>query len=182
MDWHKQLHWRIIIGLVLGLVYGLMSVKMGWDQFTEDWINPWGVIFMNLLKLIAVPLVLASLIVGVSSLSDIKQLSRIGGKTIGIYICTTLAALIIGVTVANVLAPGKRMPDAELFFAHRNDCSQLATPTAEQSWRCVTAVYHRQIIHEPLPLKPMPLSDLNLTPCFALFPTPFAARAFFFLA
>ena len=74
------------------------------------------------------------------------------------------------------------MPDAELFFAQRNDCSQFVTPTAEQFWRCVTVVYHRQIIHEPLPLKPLPLSDLNLTPCFALFPTPFAARAFFFLA
>lgn len=112
MEWHKQLHWRIIVGLILGLVYGLASVKMGLGEFTTDWINPWGVIFMNLLKLIAVPLVLASLIVGVSSLSDIKKLSRIGGKTIGIYIGTTFVALVIGVTVANVLAPGKRMPES----------------------------------------------------------------------
>ena len=74
------------------------------------------------------------------------------------------------------------MPDAELFFPHRNDCSQFVTPTAKQFWRCVTAVYHRQIIHEPLPLKLHPFSDSNLAPCFALLPTPFAARAFFFLA
>ena len=53
------------------------------------------------------------------------------------------------------------MPDAELFFAHRNDCSQFVTPTSEQFWRCVTAVNHRQIIHEPLPSKPLPLLDSN---------------------
>ena len=71
------LHWKIIIGMVLGIVYGLIANKLGWVDFTNAWIKPWGVIFVNLLKLIAVPLVFASLIKGVASLSDISKLSRI---------------------------------------------------------------------------------------------------------
>lgn len=110
MSWHKKLHWQIIIGLVLGLIFGIIAAAAGWGQFTADWIAPWGQIFLNLLKLIAVPLILASLITGVASLSDMKKLSRIGGKTIGIYIGTTLIALIIGLILVNVLQPGATVP------------------------------------------------------------------------
>ena len=78
------LHWQIIIGLVLGLFYGIMAAELGWGSFTIKWVAPFGTIFISLLKLIAIPLVLASLITGVASLSDLKKLSRIGGKTIGI--------------------------------------------------------------------------------------------------
>ncbi len=104
--WYRQLHWQIIIGLVLGLIYGIIAAGMGWQSFTSNWISPFGTIFMNLLKLIAVPLVVASLITGVASLSDMKKISRIGGKTITIYILTTLIALCIGLTLVNVLKPG----------------------------------------------------------------------------
>lgn len=110
MSWHKQLHWQIIIGLVLGLIFGVIAAAAGWGQFTSDWIAPWGQIFLNLLKLIAVPLILASLITGVASLSDLSKLSRIGGKTIGIYLGTTLVALIIGLVLVNVLQPGTTVP------------------------------------------------------------------------
>ena len=72
------LHMQIIIGLILGLIYGVVAVQLGWLEFTQNWINPWGTIFVRLLKLIAVPLVLASLITGVASLSDLQKLSRIG--------------------------------------------------------------------------------------------------------
>lgn len=111
MPWYKKLHWQIIIGLVLGLLFGIVAAGQGWGGFTSDWIAPFGTIFLNLLKLIAVPLILASLITGVASLSDVKKLSRIGGKTIGIYIGTTVIALIIGLTVVNVLQPGGTVPD-----------------------------------------------------------------------
>lgn len=101
------LHWKIIIGMVLGVVYGLLAVKLELVEFTDSWIKPWGTIFINLLKLIAVPLILASLIKGVSSLSDISKLSRIGGKTIGIYLMTTLIAVTFGLVLVNVVQPGK---------------------------------------------------------------------------
>lgn len=110
MSWHKKLHWQIMIGLVLGLIYGVIAAAAGWSDFTSDWIAPFGQIFLNLLKLIAVPLILASLITGVASLSDMKKLSRIGGKTIGIYIGTTLIALVIGLVLVNVLQPGSSVP------------------------------------------------------------------------
>jgi Na+/H+-dicarboxylate symporter len=99
-----------MIGLVLGLIYGLFAALMGWGRFTADWIAPFGTIFINLLKLIAVPLILASLITGVASLSDLKKLSRIGGKTLAIYLGTTLVALVIGLAVVNVMRPGDSVP------------------------------------------------------------------------
>ncbi len=113
MPWYKKLHWQIIAGLILGLIYGVVAACAGWGGFTAAWISPFGKIFMNLLKLIAVPLVLTSLVTGVASLSDLKKLSRMGGKTIALYLSTTVVAVIIGLVVVNVLQPGKRLP-AEL--------------------------------------------------------------------
>ena len=106
-----QLHWKIIIGLILGLLFGIIAASQGWGKFTSDWIAPFGKIFINLLKLIAVPLVLSSLITGVASLSDLKKLSRIGGKTITIYIATTAIAVTIGLITVNLLEPGETVPD-----------------------------------------------------------------------
>lgn len=101
------LHIQIVIGLVLGLVYALVSIYAGFSPaFTLNWIKPIGDIFVNGLQMIAVPLVLASLIVGVANLGDISKLSRIGGKTIGIYLLTTTIAVTIGLVTVNVLKPG----------------------------------------------------------------------------
>jgi Na+/H+-dicarboxylate symporter len=106
-----QLHWKIIIGLVLGTIYGIASAVNGWSDFTSDFISPFGTIFLNLLKLIAVPLVVSSLITGVASLSDTTKLSRIGWKTIALYISTTAVAVSIGLILVNVLQPGSLVPD-----------------------------------------------------------------------
>lgn len=110
MHWYRQTHWQIILGLVAGLVYGIVAALNSWSAFTTDWITPFGVIFINLLKLIAVPLVLGSLITGVASLADIRKLGRIGGKTLGIYIGTTALAIAIGLLLANIFQPGKAVP------------------------------------------------------------------------
>ena len=107
-----QLHWKIIIGLVLGTIYGIASAINGWSDFTSDFISPFGTIFLNLLKLIAVPLVVSSLITGVASLSDTKKLSRIGWKTIVLYISTTAVAVSIGLILVNVLEPGSYIPES----------------------------------------------------------------------
>ena len=128
------LHWQIIIGLSLGLVYGVISSNLGWNNFTEDWIAPFGIIFINLLKLIAMPLVLSSLITGVASLSDIKKLSRIGGKTLGIYIGTTAIAVIIGLLSVNIIKPGDKMPDTikeKLQNSYQNDASKKSNTVNE---------------------------------------------------
>ena len=101
------LHWQIIIGLVLGLIYSLLATIKGWTDFTSDWISPFGVIFINALKLIAVPLVLVSLIVGISSMNNIKTLGKMGGKSITLYLITTVIAINVGLGLVNVIKPGK---------------------------------------------------------------------------
>ena len=111
MPWYRRLHWQIILGLTLGIAYGVVAAAQGWGQFTSDWIAPFGTIFINSLQLIAVPLVLSSLVTGVASLSDLRSLSRIGGKTIVIYLITTALAVTIGLVIVNVLRPGDRVPE-----------------------------------------------------------------------
>jgi len=111
MIWYKKLHWQIIIGLILGLIWGLFASVLGWGDFTSSYIRPFGTIFIDLLKLIAVPLVLASLVIGISSLNDITRLSKMGFKTVAIYMMTTMLAITIGLTVVNVLQPGSALPE-----------------------------------------------------------------------
>ena len=100
------LHWKIIIGMSLGIVYGIFANNMGYNNFTTDWIKPWGIIFVNLLKLIAVPLVFASLIKGVASLSDISRLSKIGSRTVMLYLFSTVISVTIGLSFVNTIKPG----------------------------------------------------------------------------
>ncbi len=124
-----KLHWRIIIGLVSGTLFGIFAAWNHWAGFTQDWIAPFGTIFVNLLKLIAVPLVFSSLVNGIASLADISQLSRMGGKTIGIYLVTTAVAITIGLVLVNVLEPGSLMPPEvgiELQQAYQSNVDEKA--------------------------------------------------------
>lgn len=102
------MHWQILIGMVLGLIFGYLMTQIGWGkQFVLDWIKPLGTIFVKLLKLIAIPLILASLIKGISDLKDISKFRNIGLRTIGIYIVTTVVAISMGLLLVNVLQPGE---------------------------------------------------------------------------
>lgn len=101
------LHVRIIFGLILGIAWSFLSTYLGWNQFTINWISPFGDIFIRLLKFIAVPLVLFSIISGVSGLKDITRLGKLGGKTLLMYLLTTMTAVGLGLLIGNVGAPGK---------------------------------------------------------------------------
>ncbi len=105
------LHWNILIGMAIGVVLGLAAIFGGFGDFVQDWIKPFGTIFINLLKLIAVPLILVSLIDGISNLTDLSKLSRIGGKTIGFYIFSTVLAIAIGLILVNLVEPGSFLPE-----------------------------------------------------------------------
>ena len=106
------LHWKIMIGMLLGVVFGIsMSYTKSGPEFISDWIKPIGTIFINSLKLIAMPLILGSLIKGVSDLKDISKLSRMGGRTLIIYICTTVFAVLIGLVLVNTISPGKSIKE-----------------------------------------------------------------------
>lgn len=100
------LHWKIVIGMVLGLLFGLVMKNLEMKGIVVDWVKPFGTIFINLLKMIAVPLILVSLIVGLSDLKDISKLSKLGGRTVALYLFTTVTAVSIGLVLANLIKPG----------------------------------------------------------------------------
>ena len=101
------LYVKILIGMVLGLILSILATTFKFEGFVLDWIKPLGVVFMRLLKFIAIPLVFISLIKGVINLSNIKSLSSIGLRTIIIYMCTTVVAILLGFVLVQTLAPGK---------------------------------------------------------------------------
>ncbi|UII34332.1 dicarboxylate/amino acid:cation symporter [Fulvivirga ulvae] len=107
------LHIKIIIGLVAGIIWAFISSYLGWNEFTINWIDPLGQIFIKLLKFIAVPLVLFSIIGGVSSLSDMSKLGRLGAKTLSLYLLTTVIAVGIGLVLVNLIKPGTFTDEAQ---------------------------------------------------------------------
>jgi proton glutamate symport protein len=101
------LHWQILLGMAFGVLFGFLAIQFSWGKdFVVDWIKPFGTIFINSLKLIAVPLIIASLIMGIAGLKDISKLSKMGGRTIGIYVVTTVIAVTIGLGLVNIVKPG----------------------------------------------------------------------------
>lgn len=107
------LHTKIIIGLLAGIIYAFASSALGWNEFTINWIDPFGTIFIRLLKFIAVPLVLFSIISGISGLSDISRLGRMGAKTLVIYLITTVLAVSVGLILVNIIQPGTHLDDGQ---------------------------------------------------------------------
>jgi len=130
------LHWQILLGMALGVLFGLLCSQFSWGKsFVIDWIKPFGTIFINSLKLIAVPLILASLIKGVSDLKNIAQLSNMGGRTIGLYLLTTLTAVTIGLSIVNLIKPGETLSDetrTELLAAYAADAAAKQSVAAAQ--------------------------------------------------
>ncbi|GLB49692.1 dicarboxylate/amino acid:cation symporter [Neptunitalea lumnitzerae] len=130
------LHWKILLGMLFGVLFALAMVQFSWGpEFVKDWIKPFGNIFINSLKLIAVPLILASLIKGVSDLKDISKLSKMGGRTIGIYLITTVIAVLIGLAVVNTFKPGKAISQEtrdNLLENYKNDADSKIADAAKQ--------------------------------------------------
>ena len=122
------LYWQILIGMFLGVLLGLILSQFEWgSQFVQNWIKPFGNIFINSLKLIAIPLILGSLIKGISDLKDISQLSQMGLKTITLYIATTIIAVSVGLVIVNIIAPGKHISETtrtELVSKYAGEATQ----------------------------------------------------------
>ena len=131
------LHWKIIIGMIAGALFGIFLSQTNWgSSFISNWIKPFGTIFINLLKLIAMPLILASLIKGVSDLKDISKLSKIGGRTIIIYLCTTVLAVVIGLFLVNTISPGKSISEKtrnELMSSYKSDAEEKQSVAARKT-------------------------------------------------
>jgi proton glutamate symport protein len=131
-----ELHWKILIGMFLGVLFAFIMVNFSWGpEFVSDFIKPFGTIFINALKLIAVPLILASLIKGISDLKDISKLSKMGGRTIGLYILTTVIAVTIGLGIVNIIKPGNSISEAtrlELVENYSGDANEKIMAAAKQ--------------------------------------------------
>lgn len=105
------LYLKILIGMALGLVLGLVAVRFGFINFVIFYIKPFGTIFFNALKLIAIPLIFVSLIKGITDLTDISKLSFMGWRTIAMYLATTVIAITIGLVCVNTIEPGSSFPN-----------------------------------------------------------------------
>lgn len=102
------LHIQILIGLFLGFTFAILSVQLGWPTaFTVNYVKPFGTVFLNTMKMVAIPLIFASLVVGVTNIEDMTKLSRVGGKTFFIYTATTIVAVALGLIMANIFKPGQ---------------------------------------------------------------------------
>ncbi len=130
---------KIFIGIICGVLFALLLLQIdGGKQFIQDWIKPFGTIFINLLKLIAVPLILASLIKGISDLKDISKLSKMGFRTIGFYLFTTLFAVCLGLVVVNLIKPGSSISEetrTELLADYSSNASQTQAQATTQKSR-----------------------------------------------
>jgi Na+/H+-dicarboxylate symporter len=130
-----SLHWQILIGMAAGVLVGIIAAQLDWNRFVIDWIKPFGTIFINLLKLIAIPLIVASLLKGISDLKDISQLSRMGGRTLGLYLITTVIAVSLGLLIVNLIQPGKSITEEtreELLEGYATDASDKIAVAALQ--------------------------------------------------
>ena len=122
--------------MLAGVLAGILFSSLSWGpDFVKDWVKPLGVIFVRLLKLIAIPLIVASLLKGISDLQDISKFSRIGGRTILIYIASTVIAISIGLMVVNVVAPGDFVSSEtmeELTSTYSSDAGQRVEMAFQQ--------------------------------------------------
>jgi len=130
------LHWQILLGMVFGVLFAFLLIQFEWGKdVIVDWVKPFGTIFINLLKLIAVPLILASLIKGISDLKDISKLSKMGGRTIGMYVLTTILAVSIGLVIVNLIKPGSYISEqtrTELVANYTSDANTKIEAASKQ--------------------------------------------------
>lgn len=130
------LHWRILIGMAAGVLFAAAVTQFSWGQgFIVDWIKPFGTIFINALKLIAIPLILASLVKGIADLNNLTQLSKMGLRTVSIYLVTTIVAVSLGLAIVNIVRPGAAVTEetrAQLISSYEKPAGDRITAADKQ--------------------------------------------------
>ncbi|WP_286230886.1 cation:dicarboxylate symporter family transporter [Neobacillus mesonae] len=125
-----SLAWQIFIGLVLGIIVG--GVFYGNTQ-VADFLQPFGTIFIRLIKMIVVPIVVSSIIVGVAGVGDMKSLGKLGGKTLLYFEIITTIAIIVGLFAGNVFHPGTGIDRTQLTKTDINTYVETAKTTESHS-------------------------------------------------
>jgi Na+/H+-dicarboxylate symporter len=139
-----QLYTKILIGLILGAVFGLVAnvMDLEWLRAILIGIEPIGTAFIRLITMVVVPLVAASLLIGTASLGDLRKLGRMGGKTVVYYLGTTAVAVTIGILISNLVRPGARIDPATR--------DSLAAAFEEQAGQAVQLAAERPSVVETL--------------------------------
>jgi len=133
------LYIQILVALLLGVFFGLLSITLGLNTFVIDWVKPWGEIFMRLLKMIAVPLIIVSLVKGIADLESVSKFSKIGLKSISLYVASTILAISIGLILVNIIHPGDGLTEGfrqdllGIYSADIGGKKELALSQKEQS-------------------------------------------------
>ena len=117
---------QILIGLILGIAVG--AIFYG-NANVQTYLQPIGDIFLNLIKMIVVPIIISTLIVGVAGTGDMKQLGRLGGKTLIYFEVITTVAIVVGLLAANIFQPGAGIDMNQL---EKSDISSYVETTEEQ--------------------------------------------------
>lgn len=130
------LHWKILLGMAAGVIFAVVLTQFAWGKdFIVNWIKPFGTIFINALKLIAIPLILASLIKGIADLDNLTKLSRMGLRTISIYLATTVIAVSLGLVIVNTVKPGNAVTEqtrSQLIASYEKQAGDRITAAEKQ--------------------------------------------------
>jgi len=140
------LHLQIVLALIFGVIWAYAGALLHFNRFTLDWIAPFGTIFINLLKLIAVPLVLFSVVMGIVGMKDLGALGRLGFKTLALFLSTTVAAISIGLVLVNVFRPGdgldreQRVRNRQAYEAWLDENPTVSSADGQRMFREVDTV------------------------------------------
>src|SRR5688572_17432168 len=144
-----KLHTKILLGLLVGAVLGVAAnFALGGEHTAVVWVNkylagPIGQIFLRMLFMIVVPLVFASIALGVAGLGDLRRVGRVGGKAIAYFLLTTAVAATLGLIAVNIVQPGKSIPDdvrTNLLQTYAKDASGRIEVSAQQNFGIETLV------------------------------------------
>jgi proton glutamate symport protein len=142
-----KLHWQILIALALAIVVGLLVGDDGL-LFGINFVAAFdfiGQLFLNALKMLIVPLIVSSIIIGIAGIGDSDNLGRLGGKTIGYYALTSTFAILVGLLVVNTIQPGVVDGSPEEVFGLHENTEQLKEDLADKGADDIVAIFLRMI-------------------------------------
>jgi proton glutamate symport protein len=152
VPWYRQLHYQILVAMIVGVASGLVG-----GESAAHWLGWMGTLFVRLLRMIIVPLILTSIISGVSAVGGGRALGRLGARTFAWYLCTSLFAILTGLALVNLVQPGV---GAELGSQVSAELPEIQTPSS------LGEIFVRLIPTNPI--EAMASGDMLATIFFAL--------------
>lgn len=142
-----KLHWQILLGLVLGVLLGFLTGEAG-SLFGVRFFAVYtfvGALFLNALKMLVVPLIVSSIVIGIAGIGQSDALGRLGLKTLGYYVLTSFLAVVVGLSVVNLIQPGVVDGNAAEVFGLQADSGALAARFADKDTSDIVEIFLRMI-------------------------------------